>query len=194
MPLAYTQSDELSVVISPNCSAFGRRSQKLTTVLSGQASATMSLFLERPCVFDARALLLPTSETVGHYLQWRQQDAHRNALSAYAYWQLRKEGGSAKGVSKQLEGAGAAEKNELLFERGINFNDTPVWQRRGIVLRWETYEKAGQNPKSGEETLAIRRRIVVDDCLEMRDAFDHDVNAWLRSTESIASRSIHEPS
>ena len=80
MPLAYTQSDEISVVISPNCSAFGRRSQKLTTVLSGQASATMSLFLERPCVFDARALLLPTSETVGHYLQWRQQDAHRLSL------------------------------------------------------------------------------------------------------------------
>src|SRR5688572_10797788 len=39
-----------------------------------------------------------------------------------------------------------AEKNELLFQNGINFNDVPNWQKRGIGMYWEEYEKPARNP------------------------------------------------
>jgi tRNA(His) 5'-end guanylyltransferase len=52
-----------------------------------------------------------------------------------------------------------AAKNELLFQHGINFNDLPNWQKRGIGLCWETYEEVGANPVTGQSATAARRRI-----------------------------------
>jgi tRNA(His) guanylyltransferase len=40
-------------------------------------------------------------------------------------------------------GLSIADKNELLFQHGINYNDLPNWQKRGTGLYWEDYEKIG---------------------------------------------------
>ena len=32
----------------------------------------------------------------------------------------------------------------------INFNDLPLWQRRGIGLYWQSYQKTGTNPLTQE--------------------------------------------
>ncbi len=62
--------------------------------------------------------------------RWRSADALRNALSAHAYWALRKHDDfSATQATRRLEGATVSDKNEILFERGINFNDVPTWQK-----------------------------------------------------------------
>lgn len=53
-------------------------------------------------------------------------------------------------------------KNELLFQRGINFNDLPVWQRRGIGLYWKEYQKIGYNPITGQDVSTTRRDVFVD--------------------------------
>ena len=47
-----------------------------------------------------------------------------------------------------------AEKNELLFQGGINFNDLPAWQKRGTGLYWEEYVKEGINPQTGQSVAA----------------------------------------
>jgi tRNA(His) guanylyltransferase len=60
-------------------------------------------------------------------------------------------------------------QNELLFQHGINFNQLPLWQRRGIGLYWEKYIKEGFNPKTGEAVTATRRRIKVDEELPMKE-------------------------
>lgn len=52
-----------------------------------------------------------------------------------------------------------ADKNELLFQHGINFNDLPAWQKRGVGLYWESCEKEAVNPTTGEKVTAVRRRI-----------------------------------
>jgi hypothetical protein len=65
-----------------------------------------------------------------------------------------------------------AAKNELLFKRDINFNRLPNWQKRGIGLYWEDYEKEGFNPRSGKTTKAIRRRLTVDMDLPMKEAYE----------------------
>lgn len=159
----YTQSDEISLLLHPDDETFGRRIDKSLTVLAGEASAALSLELGVHAVMDARLLQLARSADVIDYFVWRSLDAHRNALSAHAYWALREEDDlSAQEATRRLEGATSSEKNELLFERGTNFNDVPSWQKRGIVLLWEEYEKVGVDPRSGEERVATRRRVGVD--------------------------------
>ncbi|MBR0502119.1 MAG: hypothetical protein IJJ77_02620 [Paludibacteraceae bacterium] len=47
---------------------------------------------------------------------------------------LRKSGASATDAQKQISGISNADKNELLFSHGINYNNLPMWQRRGVVV------------------------------------------------------------
>ncbi len=160
---AYTQSDEISLAIDAGDETFGGRIDKTLTVLAGEASAALSLELGSVAVMDARLLQLVSVDDAVEYFSWRSLDAHRNALSAHAYWALRDiDGVSARKAGKRLIGASVSDKNELLFERGINFNDCPSWQKRGIALFWEDYEKVGVDPRTGEEKVANRRRIAVD--------------------------------
>jgi tRNA(His) 5'-end guanylyltransferase len=64
-----------------------------------------------------------------------------------------------------------SEKNELLFQAGVNFNDLPAWQRRGTGVYWETYEREGYNPKLDQTVLATRRRLKVDRDLPIGDEY-----------------------
>jgi tRNA(His) 5'-end guanylyltransferase len=168
----YTQSDEISLLFRRDDNAFGRKTRKINSVLAGEASAKFSLLLGALAAFDCRVCELPAVEHVRDYFRWRNEDAHRNALGAHCYWMLRKRGESVESATKQLSGMSVADKNELLFQAGINFNDLPAWQKRGIGICWEDYEKEAVNPKTGESVRATRRRLKRDLDLPMRDAYD----------------------
>ena len=60
----------------------------------------------------------------------------------------------------------------MLFQNGINFNDLPNWQKRGVGFYWMNYDKKGINPKTGEKKLTQRRKIYVDYDLPMRNEYD----------------------
>lgn len=167
----YTQSDEISLLFERNEDSFGRKLRKLNSVLAGEASAKFSMTMGVVAAFDCRLCQLPNDDLVVDYFRWRHEDAHRNALNAHCYWRLRSEGESAKSAAAQLEGMSVARKNELLFQRDVNFNDLPSWQKRGIGLSWESYEKDGLNPKTGQVTTALRRRIRRDLELPMGDEY-----------------------
>ncbi len=168
----YTQSDEISLLLPPDEETFGRRRRKLLSVLAGEASAKFSLLLGDVACFDARVIPLPDRQAIIDYFRWRNEDAHRNALNAHCYWLKRKAGDSARTASDALERMSARDKNELLFANGINFNDLPDWQKRGIGVFWETYEKEAVNPKTGETVTAERRRLTSEMHLPMKDAYD----------------------
>lgn len=167
----YTESDEISLLLERDSAAFGRKVRKLNSILAGEASAKFSLLLGVVACFDARVSQLPTRGDVVDYFRWRNEDAHRNGLNAYCYWSLRKEGGSAQQATKVLMKLSVAQKNELLFQRGINFNEVPSWQRRGIGVVWEEYEKDAVDRRTGQPVSALRRRLrhVLD--LPMRDEY-----------------------
>ncbi len=55
-----------------------------------------------------------------------------------------------------------ANKNELLFQNGINYNDLPAWQKRGIGFYWQSMPKQGINPQTGEIVITKRQSIKVD--------------------------------
>jgi tRNA(His) 5'-end guanylyltransferase len=167
----YTQSDEISLLMHRDDDSFGRKVRKYNSVLAGEASAKFSLLLGDLAAFDCRVCQLPNPETVRDYFRWRNEDAHRNALSAHCYWALRKAGAGVNDATDKLLGMSAADKNELLFRAGVNFNDLPHWQKRGTGLYWEAYEKPSTNPKTGQPTSATRRRLKHDFDLPMREAY-----------------------
>lgn len=167
----YTESDEISLLLHQDENGFGRKMRKLNSVLAGEASARFSLLLGDMGCFDCRISQLPNRAKVVDYFRWRNEDAARNALNAHCYWQLRGDGLAATDATKRLSGLNTAEKNELLFQHGLNFNDVPGWQKRGIGLYWESYEKTGWNPVKEREEKSVRRRIRVDLDLPMKDEY-----------------------
>ncbi len=177
----YTQSDEISLVLHRNEYSFDRKLRKLNSVLAGEASAKFSLLLGDLGAFDCRISQLPNIDKVVDYLRWRNEDAHRNALNAHCYWALRHAGASAGAATSKLSRLSVAEKNEFLFKTaGVNFNDLPNWQKRGMGLYWETYEKASSNPITGQPATAVRRRIVKDLELPMKDEYSTFVRSLIK--------------
>jgi hypothetical protein len=71
-----------------------------------------------------------------------------------------------------------AYQNELLFQRGINFNNLPVWQRRGTALYW-TEEETGMNPLTGESTQTLRRRVRIDEQIPLGDEYERFVRGFV---------------
>lgn len=156
---AYVQSDEISLYFDPNERAFGRSLRKYHSVLAGEASARFSNLLGDVGVFDARVSQLTSFGAVMEYFRWRQEDAARNALNGHCYWMLRNGGATSTDATARLSGLTVAAKNELLFQAGVNFNDLPGWQKRGVGLHWENYEKSAVNGLTGAPVVATRRRI-----------------------------------
>jgi len=132
----YTQSDEISLLFHRDENTFGRKTRKYNSVLAGEASAKFSLSLGAIACFDCRICELPTEQLVVDYFRWRNEDAHRNALNAHCYWMLRRQGMNVNQATEKLLRMPVADKNELLFQNGINFNDLPTWQKRGVGLVW----------------------------------------------------------
>jgi tRNA(His) guanylyltransferase len=181
----YTESDEISLLFAQDESRFNRKLRKLTTLLAGEASAQFSLLLGAIGVFDCRISELPTAENVVDYFRWRNEDAHRNALNANCYWSLRKQGLDVSAATAKLDGLSVAEKNEFLFQQGINFNDLPAWQRRGVGLSWESYERPATNPKTGQPSVTTRRRICRVMDLPMKDGYSAFVRQILEQSGAV---------
>ena len=168
----YTQSDEISLLFKLDEALFGRKLRKFLSVLAGEASAKFSLSLGRMATFDARISQFPHEDDVVDYFRWRNEDAHRNALNGHSYWLLRREGLDDHAATEKLKGVSVADRNEMLFRAGINFNDIPAWERRGIAVRWKDEEHSGLNPKTGATVMSTRRAAFIDYELPMKTEFD----------------------
>jgi tRNA(His) 5'-end guanylyltransferase len=176
---AYTQSDEISVLLPAATELFHRRVEKLVSVSAGIASSAFTVALQEAAHFDSRVCVAPASEQVVEYFKWRQDQAAVCCLNGWCYWTLRKEGRSMAETRRELRGKRFADQNELLFQRGINFNDLPAWQRRGTALYWTEKEKKGINPLTGETTLTRRRRVRVDETIPMGEEYERFVRSFV---------------
>ncbi len=176
---AYTESDEISVLLDPSFALFGRSVEKLVSLSAAVASAAFTHAAGEPAHFDSRLWLGNDTTDVLDYFTWRQADAARCALNGWCYWTMRKHGKTRAEATKALERTTTAAKNELLYAHGVNFNEVPAWQRRGVGLSWETYERPGYDPVRGVEVTATRRRVRVDRDLPMKDAYRDHVRRML---------------
>jgi tRNA(His) guanylyltransferase len=177
----YTQSDEISLLFHPGENTFNRKIRKLNSILAGECSAKFSLLLNYQACFDCRISQLPHEEDVVDYFRWRSEDAQRNALNSHCYWKLREEGEDAVAATRHLSGLSVAAKNEFLFQHGINFNDLPAWQKRGIGIYWEEYAKEGWNPKMQVSVVAQRRKLKINYEMPIGEEYGRFINALFRN-------------
>lgn len=167
----YTQSDEISLLFHPQDASFHRKLRKILSVLSGEASAKFSLEMKHIGVFDSRISPMPKNKLVEDYFRWRAEDAHRNSLSAYCYWKLRETGKTKSQATREIEKLGVSAKNELLYSMGINYNDLPAWQKRGMGFYYKDIQREALNPKTGEKVIAKRKELFVDEELPVGEAY-----------------------
>jgi tRNA(His) guanylyltransferase len=177
---AYAESDEISVLFPPDWNFFDRELEKVISISAGIASSAFTLAVGKPAHFDSRVWLGLNPSLVVDYFRWRQSDATHCALNGWCYRTLRKSGKSIKEAAALLENRSPAFKNELLFQHGINFNSLPLWQRRGIGLYWEPYEKDGYDPIRQEPVKALRRRVKVDSELPMKEDYGRFIRKMIR--------------
>lgn len=184
----YTQSDEISLLFHIDDTTFGRKERKLLSILAAEASVAFSMETGKAAVFDCRLIPLPNAGYVVDYFRWRQEDSHRNSLNAHCYWLLRKKGVSAGDVQKQIDGLSNAGKNELLFSRAINYNNLPLWQRRGVGMYFKEVEKKGYNPVTKEHTTCIRRSLYLEEELPIGEPYAELINTIIKANDHASKQ------
>ena len=75
--------------------------------------------------FDARAFNIPKEEVCNYFI-WRQKDATRNSIQA---------AGQAYFSHKELNRKSQSDIQEMLFQKGINWNDYSIPEKRGSFVR-----------------------------------------------------------
>ena len=157
--LIFTFSDEANALFL--LVPFDGRIEKLDSVIASffASAVTLQLAPSIPLAFDAR--VVPVNKLdVPAYLEWRQNEAWRNHLHAYTYYHLRQEGETARDAHAKLFEMNASEMHEFMFNRGVNLAKTPSWQRKGILVHKELYEKQGIDnagrPSSGQRSRVVQ--------------------------------------
>lgn len=155
---AYCQSDEISILLTDyddisTDAWFDGNLQKMASIAASLATAKfnqlrMARLAEDGCessnglisgllnandvnnfklaMFDARVFQIPYQEEVINYFIARQQDATRNSISSVA---------QSLYSAKELHGKKTAEMQEMIFQKGINWNDFTPREKRGSIVR-----------------------------------------------------------
>lgn len=185
--LAYVQSDEISVLVHgykklESTPWFDNAVQKMVSIASAISSVTFTQnswkiwgsqvspsgddhVITKNAYFDARAFVLPESE-VNNYFVWRQQDATRNSKSTVA---------QSLYSHKELTGKNGNELQEMIFQKGQNWNDYPTHQRRGRCIIKVIDDKMGSE----------RRRWIVDNEVPIFSTDPHYVNRHLVTEDEL---------
>lgn len=165
--LAYILSDEINYLFLKE-SIFNRRIEKILSIIPSIISSRMSLEIykkykrEESISFDARVIII-SKEKIIEYLIWRQMEAWRNHINAYALHALLRNGLEPSQAAKKLYKMKAEKLHDLVLEKlKINLAKTPSWQRRGIIVKWKLKVKKGRNPITGEE-VQVTRRVLDED-------------------------------
>lgn len=139
--VAYTQSDEISVIVQDFATFqtepwFGGNVQKLASVTASIATLGFTrvwkAYSERPehfATFDSRVFTIPNRIEVMNYLLWRQQDAVRNSILMVA---------QALYSHEELQGVNTERLQDMIWEKGINWNDYAPGLKRGRVVFRDT--------------------------------------------------------
>lgn len=152
--LGYTQSDEITLILQDYKTHeteawFNYEVQKMCSISASMSTMKFNkVFMEMACCFsdehedddnlcnycdvllravekgaqfDSRCFNIPKEE-VTNLLLWRQLDAARNSVQMV---------GRAYFSHKELNGKNNSQIQDLLIEKGVNWNDFPTHQKRG---------------------------------------------------------------
>lgn len=158
--MGYVQSDEISILITDfdkitSQPWFDYQVQKMASIASSMATAKFNhlrmlrklgvrdvsmdelIFNNLPnmklAFFDARVFSISDPFEVHNYFVWRQKDCTRNSISMAA---------QSIYSHKQLEGVSSNDKQEMMHQKDVNWNDYPVRFKRGGLVHRETYQES----------------------------------------------------
>jgi tRNA(His) 5'-end guanylyltransferase len=154
--MGYVQSDEISILLTDfdtldTQAWFDYNIQKMVSIASSLATSEFNRlridryikekynsgisnityrFMEnlsniKQAQFDARVFQIPSRIEVENYFIWRQQDATRNSISSVA---------QSLYSHKELNGKKTNDMQEIIFQKGINWNDYDFRKKRGAVI------------------------------------------------------------
>lgn len=150
--MGYTQSDEISLAWHSESIKsqiwFDGRIAKMTSQLAAHATLQFYRLISHPLnlpdyaerlpTFDARVWQVPNRTEGANVFLWREWDATKNSTSmAAAHYYS----------PKQLHGKNGSERQEMLFQKGVNWNDYPTHFKRGTYLQ----KQVKATPFSAEE-------------------------------------------
>jgi len=180
----FVQSDEISVLMTDfeaitTDAWFDGNIQKIVSVAASMATAKFNqlrlirnvntskttsiqtMLDSKLAEFDARTFTIPSKTEVINYFVWRQIDTVRNSISSAA---------QSVFSHKELNNKNTDQMQEMLFQKGINWNDYNPKHKRGRFIFKETFEKVidpklpeGMPPVDSFQTV-IRSRWVSGEC------------------------------
>jgi tRNA(His) 5'-end guanylyltransferase len=134
----YTQSDEISLLLySDEVKSqifFDGKIQKINSVLASMTAAYFNHHKAEAlpekrdtlAIFDSRVWSVPNRSEAANVFLWRERDATKNSISMAA----REFYSHAELLSKTSN-----EIQEMLFQKGINWNDYPAFFKRGTFVQ-----------------------------------------------------------
>jgi len=162
--LAYVQSDEISLLLtdfdgqdtsawfdgnilkmssisaSIATASFNANLTKMATTLPDSEFDTLNKFIAKDgsgfyqALFDSRVFSVPEDFETENYFIWRQMDCTKNSIQMVA---------QSLYSHKELHGKNTSVLQEMIFQKGINWNDYPVRCKRGAVIAKEYFDKDG---------------------------------------------------
>lgn len=138
--VAYTQSDEITLCwLQPAFDSeiyFARKVQKMVSTLAAEAAAffnkNATFGREKLATFDCRVWNVPNLEEAANCFVWRENDAAKNSVQSAA----RSEYSHGQCLGKKL-----GELHEMLFQKGINWNNYPPAFKRGTYFKRQVIKK-----------------------------------------------------
>lgn len=155
--MGYTQSDEITLAWhSTDLKSqiwFDGRVCKMVSQLAAQATLAfyrlveewLPAYADRLPTFDARVWNVPNRVEGANVFLWREQDATKNSVTMAA---------SAYYSHKELHEKNTAQKHEMLFAKGVNWNNYPPFFKRGTYVQ----RRATSKPFSPAELEALPPR------------------------------------
>lgn len=141
---AYVQSDEISLLLTDfdNLTTNAWFEGEIRKICSISASLATAKFNQlrflgefndtggidsniKIAAFDSRVFTIPHNIEVENYFIWRQQDATRNSIAAVAQSQY---------SHKELHKKNTSRMQEMIFKKGINWNDYNSKLKRGRII------------------------------------------------------------
>ena len=139
--IGYSQSDEITLILWTNdwkkpIYHAGEKQKilsKLTGIVVNYFNSNRPTFIpenEQLANFDMRIYQVPTFREATAQLLWRERDATKNSIQSLAHSQF---------SNSELFGLNTDQlQDKLMLEKGINWNDCPIYQKRGVYVKTVT--------------------------------------------------------
>ncbi len=137
--IGYTQSDEITLVFYSDSEKsqvfFDGKIAKMHSVIASMCTAYFNEIAktqfdcdlpDNPAIFDCRVFQVPTLEEAANAVLWRERDATKNSVSmaTRSYYS-----------HKEMMNKNSSEMQDMLMDKGINWNDYPLFFKRGTFIQ-----------------------------------------------------------